>query len=523
MLPFMPKRALLSVSDKRGLVELAKTLHENQVELVATGNTAAMLREAKLPVTEVSDSTGFPEMLDGRVKTLHPAIHAGLLARGNQDAQVLKEQAIKPFDLLVINLYPFEQVVSEHECDFGKAIENIDIGGPAMIRSAAKNHDHVLVVITPDDYPKLAECIRTQSIPDGWRFALAQKAFARTAAYDGAIANYLNTMNSDKEPLGFPAVLTCQFQKQYDLRYGENPHQHATFYIDKNPPKGSLAMADITQGKSLSYNNLLDADAAFDCIKSFSPDTATCVIVKHGNPCGIAMANNPLQAYLRAFQSDPASSYGGILAFNQNLDEKTASTILENQFAELIIAPSVSDAARKVLTSKPNIRVLVTGELSRDAMFNLDMRRIDGGLLVQEHDGFPLDSEQFQVVTKKMPLDAEKQDLFFAWLAVKHVKSNAIVIAKDGATVGIGAGQTSRVMSTRIALWQTELAGFSCKGAVMASDAFIPFSDSLELATKAGVTAIIQPGGSIRDVQIIEAANAAGISMVFTGMRHFKH
>lgn len=523
MLSFHPKRALLSVSDKRGLVELAKTLHAMQIELVATGNTAGLLRQSNLPVTEVSTCTGFPEMLDGRVKTLHPAIHAGLLARGDHDAHALEEHSIKPFDLLVINLYPFEQVVSEHECAFSTAIENIDIGGPAMIRSAAKNHDHILVIVTPDDYPQLAECVQKQCIPDDWRFSLAQKAFAKTAAYDAAIANYLNSLDMEKKPLGFPTVLTCQFQKKYDLRYGENPHQHATFYKDKNPPAGSLALADVIQGKALSYNNLLDADAAFDCIKSFSTESPACVIVKHGNPCGIAIAESLPQSYLRAFQTDPSSSYGGILAFNQDLDEKTTSSILENQFAEVIIAPSVSDAARIVLATKPNIRVLITGPLSQNAVFNLDMRRIDGGLLVQEHDGFPIDQEQFEVVTTKIPLPEQKQDLLFAWLAVKHVKSNAMVIVKNGATVGIGAGQTSRVMSTRIALWQAELAGFSCKNTVMASDAFIPFSDSLELAAKAGVTAIIQPGGSIRDQQIIDAANEAGISMIFTGMRHFRH
>lgn len=499
---FHPQRALLSVSDECGIVELAKILHEHHVELIATTKTANILREADLPVTEVRDGAVFPQIMD---------------------TPALEEQSIKPFDLLIINLYPFEQIINEHECEFTTAIENIDIAGPAMIRSAAKNHDNILVIITPDDYPKLIECIRLQSMADDWRFSLAQKAFARTAAYDAVVSNYMNTLDTKKKPLGFPAVLTCQFQKKHDLPYGENPHQHATFYLDKNPPRGSLAQADVIQGTSLSYNNLLDADAAFDCIKSFSPLSPTCVIVKQGNPCGIAIAENLQQAYLRAFKSDPAASYDGILAFNQQLDEKTACTVIENQFVEVIIAPAVSEAARKVLASRPNIRVLVSGKLPEDALYNLDMRRIDGGLLIQEHDGFPTDYEQFKIVTMKPPSEEQKKDLLFAWLTVKHLTSNAIVIAKNDATVGIGAGQTSRVMSIRIALWQAGLAGFSCENTVMASDTSIPFTDSLELAINAGITAIIQPGGSIRDQQIIDAANIAGISMVFTGMRHFRH
>lgn len=521
---FTPRRALLSVSDKRGLLELAKTLHHQGIELIATGNTASLLRQNDLPVTEVSECTKFPEMLDGRVKTLHPAIHAGLLARETpEDERTLAEQQIKPIDLLVVNLYPFEQVINHHDCDFQKAIENIDIGGPAMIRSAAKNHARVFVIVSPDDYSQLGEYVQTKKIPSNFGFELAKKAFAHTAAYDAAIANYLGTLNDEKEPSGFPSTLTCQFSKLAELRYGENPHQRAVFYAERNPPAGSLARAETIQGKPLSYNNLLDADTAYDCVKSFSSEKAACVIVKHGNPCGIALSDDQLNAYLRAFQTDPVSSFGGILAFNQILKSDTATAILENQFAEVIIAPAISDEARAILAAKPNIRVLSIGEPSQTHQFKLDMRQVDGGLLVQEHDDFLISSEEFKTVTKKEPSAQEIEDLVFAWTTVKHVKSNAIVFAKNCATLGIGAGQTSRVMSTRIGLWQAEQAKFSTKNAVMASEAFIPFADNIELAAKAGISAIIQPGGSLRDKEVIAAADAAGLAMVFTGYRHFKH
>lgn len=522
--PFTPQRALLSVSDKRGLVELAKTLHEQGIELVATGNTAALLSKHHLPVTEVSDCTKFPEMLDGRVKTLHPAIHAGLLARDSQeDDLTLKKHQIKRIDLLVVNLYPFEQVISNHDCDFQKAIENIDIGGPAMVRSAAKNHAQVFVVVTPDDYSMLTECVRAKKAPANWGFVLAKKAFAHTAAYDAAIANYLGTLNDDLIPSGFPSTLICQFHKRYELRYGENPHQQAILYADKNPSAGSLATAQSIQGKQLSYNNLLDADAAFDCVKSLPLEVPACVIVKHGNPCGIALRDTQLDAYLRAYQTDPTSSFGGILAFNQELDVETAQNILAKQFAEVIIAPAISVNAKAILATKPNIRVLSTGDWQPILKFKLDMRRIDGGLLVQEHDDFLVSSDEFKTVTEKKPTAQQMHDLLFAWTAAKHVKSNAIVFAKDAATIGIGAGQTSRIMSTRIGLWQAEQANFTARGAVMASDAFIPFTDNVELAAKAGISAIIQPGGSLRDKEVIAAANAAELVMVFTGYRHFKH
>ncbi len=483
-----------------------------------------LLRENKLPVIEVSECTKFPEMLDGRVKTLHPAIHAGLLARNNEeDSQTLAAHGIKPIDLVIVNLYPFEQVISNHDCDFQKAIENIDIGGPAMIRSAAKNHARVFVVVTPDDYDLLTQYLKAKQAPINLGFELAKKAFAHTAAYDAAISNYLGTLNNNKKPSGFPDTLTCQFNKQFELRYGENPHQQAVFYADKNPSLGSLATAKTIQGKQLSYNNLLDADAALDCVKSFSPEIPACVIVKHGNPCGIALSDNQLNAYLRAYQTDPSSSFGGILAFNQLLEADTASAIIANQFAEVILAPAISEEAKAIFASKPNIRVLSTGEKSLSPEFKLDMRRIDGGLLVQEHDSFPINSKEFKIVTEKKPTTQEMDDLLFAWTAVKQVKSNAIVFAKNNATIGIGAGQTSRVMSTRIGLLQAQQAKFSTKNAVMASDAFIPFADSLELAAKAGISAVIQPGGSLRDKEVIAAADSAGIAMVFTGYRHFKH
>lgn len=521
--PFHPRRALLSVSDKRGITELAQALHQQDVELIATGNTAALLKEKGLPVTDVSECTGFPEMMDGRVKTLHPAIHAGLLARGEQDKETLEHHEIQPIDLLIVNLYPFEQVISRPDCDFNKAIEHIDIGGPAMIRSAAKNHAHTYVVVTPDDYSELIHYLQTKQAPSNWGFTLAKKAFTQIAAYDADIANYLTTLDADFTPSSFPEVLTCQFTKISDLRYGENPHQQAIFYADKNIASGSLGSAHLVQGKQLSYNNILDADAALDCVKSYPINKPICVIVKHTNPCGIALSDTPLNAYLRAFQSDPTSAYGGVIAFNQTLQVDTAKAILEKQFVEVIIAPGISDEAKKMLASKENIRVLITGIWQQINEFRLSMKKVDGGLLVQEHDSLSLVTCELNTVTRKKPSEQQMHDLMFAWLAAKHVKSNAIVFAKDCATIGIGGGQTSRVMSTRIGLWQAQQMGFSTKGAVMASDAFIPFTDTVELAAKAGITTIIQPGGSIRDEQIIACAEEHGMVMVFTGTRHFKH
>ena len=520
---FKPQRALLSVSDKRGLVELGQALHQQGVELIATGNTSAILKEKGLPVTDVSDYTGFPEMMDGRIKTLHPAIHAGLLARGEQDQEVLAKHGIKPIDLLIVNLYPFEQVVSRIDCDFNQAIENIDIGGPTMVRAAAKNHAHTFVVVTPDDYPELIQYLKNQKAPAHWAFSLAKKAFAHTASYDASITNYLTTLDENCVPSGFPDVLTCQFNKISSLRYGENPHQQAIFYADKNTTPGSLGAATLLQGKQLSYNNILDADAALDCVKSYPKDQVICAIIKHANPCGIAIGENSLQAYLRAFQGDPSSAYGGIIAFNHILDAETAKTILEKQFVEVIVAPAVSNEAKLILASKENVRVLVTGYWQHENEFRLSLKKVDGGLLVQEHDSISLGNSEMKIVTERKPTEQQMQDLLFAWLAAKHVKSNAIVYAKDTATIGIGGGQTSRVMSARIGLWQAEQMGFSTQGAVMASDAFIPFPDTVEIAAKAGISAIIQPGGSIRDELIIACAKDNGIAMVFTGVRHFKH
>jgi phosphoribosylaminoimidazolecarboxamide formyltransferase/IMP cyclohydrolase len=520
---FKPKRALISVSDKRGIADLAKLLHKLGVELIATGNTAALLKEHKVPVTDVSACTGFPEMMDGRVKTLHPAIHAGLLARGALDKKTLEQQGIKPIDLLIVNLYPFEQVISTPDCDFNKAIENIDIGGPAMVRSAAKNHAQTFVVVSPDDYPELSKHLRAKKAPSNWGFTLAKKAFAHTSAYDAAICNYLTTLDERSIPNRFPDILTCQFNKISELRYGENPHQQAIFYADKNASSGTLGQASLIQGKQLSFNNILDAQAALDCAKSFTTEKAVCVIVKHTNPCGVALGEDTHKAYLRAFQSDPVSAYGGIIAFNQTLDADTAKAILEKQFVEVIIVPELSTEARAILATKDLVRVLVTGSWQQGADYRLDMKKVDGGILVQEHDSLSLVSCELTTVTRAKPTEQEMQDLKFAWLVAKHVKSNAIVFAKDAATIGIGGGQSSRVMSARIGLWQAEQMGFATIGSVMASDAFIPFADTVELAALAGIKAIIQPGGSKRDELIIASADEHGIAMVFTGIRHFKH
>lgn len=520
---FKPKRALISVSDKKGIVELSKVLLKQGVELIATGNTAALLKKNDLPVTEVNEYTGFPEILDGRVKTLHPKIHAGLLARKEKDETILKEHDINPIDLLIINLYPFEHTISKPDCHFSHAIENIDVGGPAMIRAAAKNHANTFVVVKPEDYAELSYYLQIEKAPAHWGFTLAKKAFSHTAAYDAAITNYLTTLDENYTPSGFPEVLTCQFNKMADLRYGENPHQQAAFYVDKNATPGSLGSAQIIQGKALSYNNILDADAALDCIKSYACDKPVCAIIKHATPCGIAMGETTVDAYLKAFQCDPASAYGGIIAFNHPLDEHAAKTILEKQFAEVIVAPEVTHEAKKILASKENIRVLVTGFWQKESVFRLNMKKIDGGLLVQEHDSLALGSYELKTVTQNKPTKQQINDLMFSWLAVKHIKSNAIVYAKDNAIIGLGGGQTSRVMSARIGLWQAQHMGFTTQGAVMASDAFIPFPDTIEIAAEAGISAIIQPGGSIRDSQIIACAEQHEIVMVFTGIRHFKH
>ena len=520
---FTPRRALLSVSDKRGIVELATTLHEHCIELVATGNTSALLKSHGLPITDVADCTGFPEMLNGRVKTLHPAIHAGLLANGEQDETTLREHNIQAFDLLVINLYPFEEVIQHNDCSFEHAIENIDIGGPAMIRAAAKNHCNITVVVTPDDYLRLSQYIIEKQAPSNWNFTLARKAFAHTAHYDKAISNYLNHINEQEIFEQFPSQLTMQFNKKLDLRYGENPHQCAAFYINPKSPVNSLASTTILQGKQLSYNNLLDADAAFNCIKSLTDYEQACVIVKHGNPCGIAARQKQSDAYLRAYETDPISSYGGIIAFNQTLEAETAVAILTKQFVEVIIAPAISREAADILAKKENIRVLEIGPLHESEQSSIELRSVNGGILVQTSDNSAVDPEHFQTVTTNKPSEQQLRDLVFAWRTIKSVKSNAIVFAKNEATIGIGAGQTSRIMSTRIGLWQAESAVFSTQEAVMASDAFLPFADNIQLAAEHGITAVIQPGGSIRDEEVIHVANELGLVMLFTRTRHFKH
>ncbi len=521
---FKPRRALISVSDKSQLASIAKALQKHGVEIIATGNTANRLREQDIAVKDVSEITGFPEMMDGRVKTLHPAIHGAILARGEQDEACLEQQNISPIDIVIVNLYPFEQTISDPDCDFSKAIENIDIGGPCMIRAAAKNYEHCHVIVSPEDYATLQHCLKTGKVESDWSFQLAKKAFAHTAAYDAAISNYLGTLDNQFRPSCFPPTLTRQFIKQdHPLRYGENPHQQAIFYRERKPGPGALSMAVLHQGKPLSYNNLLDADAAYNCIKEFQAHQPACVIVKHNNPCGIAIARETVNAYLRAFQADPQSAFGGIIAFNQPVDDNTAKTILDNQFVEVILAPSFTKAALDIFSSKENIRILETGSLPSANRRSMDLRQIDGGMLVQEHDSAEITIDDLQIVTEAVPDEALLDDLLFAWRVVKHVKSNAIVYAQNKATLGIGAGQSSRVMSARIGLMLAEQYGFSVDGAVMASDAFLPFPDTLEIAADAGIRALIQPGGSIRDQQIIDCANERGICMVFTGIRHFKH
>lgn len=518
------KRALLSVSDKSGLAEFAKKLDAMGVELISTGGTAKLLKDEGISVKDVSDVTGFPEMMDGRLKTLHPVVHGGLLAvRGNAEHEAAqKEHGIGDIDLLVVNLYPFEATV-EGGADFDTCIENIDIGGPAMIRAAAKNHRSVAVIVDPADYNKLlgdmdqhggATCAK-------FRRKLAQKAYARTAAYDGAISNWLGAVveHPEGKAEGFPRTFSVQFTKAQTMRYGENPHQNAAFYVGRGTD-ASVATAKQLQGKALSYNNIGDTDAALECVKQFN-DAPTCVIVKHANPCGVATGENLLEAYERAFSTDPESSFGGIIAFNRELDEKTAAEIVDNQFVEVIIAPKVSQGAVDAVAKKKNVRLLECGEWPVDPADRLEFKKVNGGLLVQDAD-LKL-YEKLEVVTKKKPSDQEMEDLLFSWKICKFVKSNAIIYCKDQMTIGVGAGQMSRVNSARIAAIKAEHAKLDIKGSVVASDAFFPFADGLMAVANAGAVAVIQPGGSMRDKEVIEAANEAGIAMVFTGTRHFRH
>ena len=516
------QRALLSVSDKTGLVDFARALHAAGVELLSTGGTAKAIRDAGLPVMDVSDYTGFPEMLDGRVKTLHPKVHGGILGRRDLADHVatMQQHGIPNIDLVCVNLYPFVATVSKpHTLD--DAIENIDIGGPAMVRSSAKNYRFVAIVTDPADYPKLVAEMQANggALTDATRFGLAKKAFSHTAEYDGAISNYLTALNDAGEKAQFGERLNLNFTRAQTCRYGENPHQAGAFYVENNAPAGTISTARQIQGKELSYNNIADTDAALECVKQFDAAPA-CVIVKHANPCGVAYGANLLEAYDRAYATDPESAFGGIIAFNGRLDGATAAAIVERQFVEVIIAPEVSPEASAAVAAKKNVRLLECGKWS-GAVAQLDMKRVAGGLLVQDAD--VLLNAELKVVTSRAPTDKEMDDLLFAWRVAKFVKSNAIVYAKDRMTVGVGAGQMSRVNSARIAAIKAEHAGLAVPGSVMASDAFFPFRDGIDQAAAAGIRAVIQPGGSMRDDEVIAAANEHGIAMVFTGTRHFRH
>jgi phosphoribosylaminoimidazolecarboxamide formyltransferase/IMP cyclohydrolase len=516
----------MSVSDKTGVVEFARSLQQFGVEILSTGGTANLLQQAGIPVIEVGDYTGFPEMLDGRVKTLHPKVHGGILGRRDLPTHVAAMEGanIPPIDLVVVNLYPFAATIAKADCTLEDAIENIDIGGPTMVRAAAKNYAHVAVLTDPADYAVVEkEMTATQgAIGQDIRFDLAKKAFSHTAEYDGMISNYLTALDGQGQRQSFPHKFNLQFSKAQDCRYGENPHQQGAFYVAQSESgDASIASSRQLQGKELSYNNIADADAALECVKQFS-EAPACVIVKHANPCGVAYGKSLLEAYERAYQTDPESAFGGIIAFNGELDAETARTIVERQFVEVIIAPSVSAAAVEVVAAKKNVRLLECGQwATTQAAKRLDYKRVNGGLLVQEAD--LLLHNELRVVTQRQPSPEEMADLLFAWQVAKYVKSNAIVYGKGKMTVGVGAGQMSRINSARIAAIKAEHAGLEVRGSVMASDAFFPFRDGIDQAAQAGIAAVIQPGGSMRDEEVIAAANEHGMAMVFTGMRHFRH
>ncbi len=521
----MIQRALISVSDKTGVVEFARGLAALGVEILSTGGTAKLLASNGVAVMEVSDYTGFPEMLDGRVKTLHPKVHGGILGRRDLKShlEAMQRHGIPPIDLVAVNLYPFEQTVAKPNCPLAEAIENIDIGGPTLLRAAAKNHGAITVVVDSADYGAVLDEMKANqgTATDATRFRLAVKAFEHTARYDGAIANWLGAVQADGRRTDFPHTFNMQFVHAGAMRYGENPHQKAAFYVEHRPAEACIATARILQGKELSYNNIADADAALECVKSF--DETACVIVKHANPCGVAVADNVLDAYKHAYVTDPTSAFGGIIAFNRPLDAATARSILDHQFVEVIIAPEIKADAKPVLAAKPNVRVLETGAWGATRPAGLDFKRVTGGLLVQDMDRGLVTEKDLKLVTNRKPTPQELKDLLFAWKVVKFVKSNAIVYCKDGRTIGVGAGQMSRVYSARIASIKATDAGLEVRGSVMASDAFFPFRDGLDQAAEVGVTAVIQPGGSMRDPEVIDAANQHGIAMVFTGMRHFRH
>ena len=515
------RRALISVSDKSGIGEFASALRALGVELLSTGGTYRLLRELGLDVTEVADYTGFPEMMDGRVKTLHPKVHGGILGRRGQDDDVMAAHGIDPIDMVVVNLYPFSATVANPDCTVEDAIENIDIGGPTMVRAAAKNHPFVTIVVNASDYGEILSEMQSNggSTSLESRFNLAIKAYEHTAAYDGAIANHFGTLVPGGSPK-FPRTFNAQFHKVQEMRYGENPHQQAAFYAEANPAEAGIATARQIQGKELSYNNVADTDAALECVKNFHQPA--CVIVKHANPCGVAIAGSLSEAYDLAFATDTESAFGGIIAFNRELDTKTAASIVERQFVEVIIAPSVSEEAAALVADKKNVRLLSCGEWSAPGSA-LDYKRVNGGLLIQDRDLGMITRDDLTVVSKCQPSEQQLQDLMFAWIVAKFVKSNAIVYAANGQTIGVGAGQMSRINSARIAAIKAEHAGLSVQGSVMASDAFFPFRDGIDNAGQAGIAAIIQPGGSIRDDEAIAAADEHGMAMVFTGMRHFRH
>ena len=521
-MPLPVRRALLSVSDKTGLLELARALVARRVELLSTGGTARLLAEAGVPATEVAAHTGFPEIMDGRVKTLHPKIHGGLLGRRGTDDAVMAAHGIAPIDLLIVNLYPFAATIARPGASYEEAIENIDIGGPAMLRAAAKNHADVLVVVDPEDYAAvLAELDAHQGGSEfATRARLAAKAFAHTARYDTVVAAYLAARQAGGDG-GFPQTLPLVYEKVQDLRYGENPHQRAAFYRDPAARTAGVASARVLQGKDLSYNNIADADTAIECVRQFA--APACVIVKHANPCGVAVADSIGAAYERAYRTDPTSAFGGIIAFNRELDAASAAAIIGRQFVEVLAAPSVSAAAAAVLAARANVRVLALGDLGTDPDGALELRSVTGGLLLQGRDLADLEEGALRVATRRPPSAAELADLRFAWRVCKFVKSNAIVFARDDATLGIGAGQMSRVYSTRVAAMKAADEKLDLAGAVMASDAFLPFRDNLDLAAGYGIRAVIQPGGSVRDAEVIAAADEHDLAMVFTGMRHFRH
>lgn len=515
-------RALISVSDKSGIIEFSQKLAQYGVEILSTGGTAKILREAGLVVKDVSEFTGFPEMLDGRVKTLHPKVHGGLLGMRSNPEHVakMKEHGIENIDMVVVNLYPFEATVAKEGCTLEDAIENIDIGGPTMLRSAAKNYPDVTVLVDVKDYEGV---LNELSVSDGFvsrdtNFRLAVKVFQHTAAYDGLISNYLGCRLTDGV-MTFPEVITMQFKKAQDTRYGENSHQAGALYVERNIPSGTVAGAEQLNGKELSFNNIADTDAALECVKQFSE--IACVIVKHANPCGVAIGATLIEAYGKAYTTDPESAFGGVIAFNHELDFETAHAIISQQFVEVIIAPTASLRAIEVVSTKKNVRLLVCGQWPAQSHMRIDMKKINGGLLIQESD-VPL-FEELKVVTKREPSEEEKKDLLFSLMVAKFVKSNAIVYGKGEMTIGVGAGQMSRVNSARIAIMKAKDAGLKTEGAVMASDAFFPFRDGLDNAAAAGITAVIQPGGSVRDEEVIAAADEHGIAMIFTGMRHFRH